>query len=149
MYRTLMFCFFLLFANLAHAAIYHWINHEGHPHYGQRPPSDKSIQVQKIHIKSTVRIDDKTAEKTIQESANELAKSNATRQAELESAQQKAIEIKRIQERCDSSKKNLAELDYGGNRLYKDAEGKYSRLSAEEKNKQREQLNAFINENCR
>lgn len=149
MCRTMLFCFFLLFANLTHAAIYHWYDHEGHPHYGQRPPSDKSIQVQKIHIKSTVRVNDNTTEKTVQDSADELAKSNATRQAELESARQKALEAHRMQERCDISRENLDRLDYGGNRLFRDADGSYSRLNPEEKNERRKQLEAFINENCR
>jgi len=149
MYRALIFCFCLLFASLAHAAIYHWVDHQGNTHYDQQPPRDKSIDAQKISVKSNTIVDSEQTQQSIQDSADEIAKSNSARKAENNKAQQKADENRRLQERCDISKKNLAELDYGGNRLYKDAEGNYSRLSTEEKNNQREQLNVFINENCR
>jgi len=149
MYRALMFCFCLLSANLTHAAIYHWVDHQGNSHYAQQPPRDKSINAQKMGVKSNHIVDSEQPQQSIQDSANEIAESNAARKAESDKAQQKANETRLLQERCDTSKKNLAELDYGGNRLYKDAEGNYSRLSTEEKNNQREQLNAFINENCR
>tara|TARA_R110002095_G_scaffold44995_4_gene40450 strand:- start:2926 stop:3375 length:450 start_codon:yes stop_codon:yes gene_type:complete len=148
MYRFLIFCIFLFFNGLGHAAIYHWIDEQGGSHYSQRPPRDKTIISQKIVFKTIATAFDQQAQPTIQDSANEIAKSNAERQATHEKTQQEAKENSRLQERCATSKKNLLELDFGGNRLYKDADGNYSRLDAEDKNQQRAQLNAFINENC-
>lgn len=149
MYRTLMFCFCLLFTQFAHTAIYYWVDHQGQTHYGQQPPLDKSINVQKIAVSTNSSVDPNQQQQSIQDSANKIAESNAERKAARDKLQQQADENRRRNENCDASKKKLAELDYGGNRLYKDAEGNYSRLTDEDRNNQREQLNDFINKNCR
>ncbi|MEW4983939.1 MAG: DUF4124 domain-containing protein [Cycloclasticus sp.] len=149
MYRTLMVCIFLLSSSLTHATIYHWVDEQGTTNYGQTPPKNKSIARQKIVVKSQTVVESQQAQQSIQDSANEISKSNAERKAASDKRQQEVIKQARRQERCETSKENLAQLDYGGNRLYKDAEGNYARFTAEDKNLQREQLNAFINENCR
>lgn len=149
MYRALIICFCLFFAHSSYAAIYKWVNEQGNTHYGQRPPRDKNIDVKKVFVKSSGIIDSEKDPTSIQDSANEIAKSNADHKAANDKIQQQANEKRRLQERCETSKKNLAELDYGGNRLYKDADGNYSRLSPDDKTKKREELNTFINENCR
>ncbi|MFT6217327.1 MAG: hypothetical protein ACJA2Y_000718 [Cycloclasticus pugetii] len=149
MYRALMFCSCLLFAQFAYSAIYQWVDHQGNTHYSQHPPADKSISTQNITVTKKPVADAKKNQQSIQDSANEIAKSNAERQAARDKLQQQAEENKRLQESCEASKKSLIELDYGGNRLYKDTEGNYSRFTDEDKNNQREQLNDFINKNCR
>ena len=149
MYRALIICLLLLFANISYAAIYQWIDEHGNTHYGQLAPRDKNIDAKKIFVKPSRVIDNEQTSTPIQDSANEIAKSNADRKAANDKIQQQANEKRRLQERCETSKKNLAELDYGGNRLYKDADGNYSRLSPDDKTKKREELNTFINENCR
>ena len=148
MYRALIFCFCLLFTHLAHTAIYHWVDHQGNTHYGQRPPKDKSITANKVFIKSSGIFDDEKTLTPIQDSANKIADSNAERKAANDEAVQQANNKRRLQEQCDATKKNLEELDYGGNRLYKDADGNYSRLSPEDKTKQRQKLDAFLQDNC-
>jgi len=148
MYRALMFCCCLLFAHFAHATIYYWVDHQGNTHYGQRPPQDKSLVAKKVFIKSSGIFD---AEKTltpIQDSANAIAASNAERKAANDEALRQANDERRLQEHCDATQKSLEKLDYGGNRLYKDADGNYSRLSYEEKTKQRQKLEAFLQDNC-
>ena len=149
MYRTLIVCILLLSCSLTHAAIYHWVDEKGTTNYGQSPPKNKAIARQKVVVKSQTTIESQDTTLSIQQSANEIAKSNAARKAADDKQQQEIIKQVQRQERCETSKKNLAELDYGGNRLYKDAEGNYARFSAEDKNQQRERLNALINENCR
>jgi len=148
MYRALMFCFCLLFANLAHTAIYYWVDHQGNTHYGQRPPKDKSLTAKKVFIKSSGIIDSEKVLTSIQDSANAIATSNAERKAANDEALRLANDERRLQEQCDATQKSLEELDYGGNRLYKDADGNYSRLSYEEKTKQRQKLEAFLQDNC-
>jgi hypothetical protein len=148
MYRALIVLISFFTLSIAHATIYQWTDQQGQLHYSQTPPPNKSIESKKITIRNSTVTGDKP-HPSIQDSANEIAKSNAERKAANEKIQQDARANRAMQERCSTSKKNLAELDYGGNRLYKDADGNYSRFSAEDKNQQREQLNAFINENCR
>lgn len=148
MFRLFITCFVFFFAVSSQSAIYQWTNEQGNIAYGQKPPRDKTIKTQKILLKSSEIIEVKQAE-SIQDSANEIAKSNAARKAANEKIQQEAAEALLLQERCATSKKSLTELDFGGNRLYKDSDGNYSRFSAEDKSQQREQLTAFINENCR
>ena len=148
MYRALMFCYCLLFTSLAHTTIYYWVDHQGNTHYGQRLPQDKSLSATKVFIKSSGVFD---AEKTltpIQDSANAIAASNAERKAANDEILQQANNIRRLQHQCEATKKNLEELEYGGNRLYKDANGNYSRLSSEEKTQQRQKLEEFLQDNC-
>ncbi|MBL4744064.1 MAG: DUF4124 domain-containing protein [Cycloclasticus sp.] len=146
MYRILFFSLCLIISSTSFAAIYHWVDLEGTTNYSQRPPHNKSIPSQKIIINPPAAYTQPQI--SIQDSANEIAKSNTARKEANDKIQQQAAGERAMRERCNTSRNNLAELDYGGNRLYKDAEGNYARLSAEDKTQQREQLQAFINENC-
>ena len=148
MYRALMFCFCLLFASLAHTTIYYWVDHQSNTHYSQRPPQDKSLAAKKIFIKPSGTIDSNKPLTSIQDSANEIAKSNAERKAANDKILQQSTDHKRLQEQCEATQKSLEELDYAGNRLYKDSDGNYSRLSSEEKATQRQKLNDFLKDNC-
>ncbi|MEO1889517.1 MAG: DUF4124 domain-containing protein [Cycloclasticus sp.] len=149
MYRAfILFCCSLACTvSLADMRIYKWVDAQGNTHFSQQPPRNKNITPQRIIIKTDYK--EGLSLKALIDSANEIAKSNAERKAANDKVRQNADKQRLAQERCETSKKNLAELDYGGNRLYKDADGNYSRFSAKDKTQQREKLNAFINENCR
>ena len=133
---------------MGNTAIYQWVDDQGRMQYSQQKPHGKSLEPQKITIKTSRPADNKQL-KSIQDSANEIARSNAARKAASDKALQETQEARLAQEKCATSKKNLSDLDYGGNRLYKGADGRYSRFTPEDKKQQREQLNSFINENCR
>jgi len=151
MYRCIFFCICLFVGFSSQADIYKWTDQNGNTHFGEKRPFDKSISYKKLSIKAQ-RVNEDANEKqltSIQQSADELEKSNADRQAEINNAELAAETEKHSQQECDNVKKSLAMLDFGGNRLYKDSEGNYSRLSEDDKNNQREKFNQFLDENCR
>lgn len=148
MFRPLIIFFIFFFAASSQAAIYQWTNEQGNIAYGQTPPRDKTIKRQEVSTK-TPKVDAVKQAKSIEESANEIAKSNAARKAATDKATQNAQDKRIAEEDCSRASKTLAALDLGGNRLYEDSEGKRTRLSEEDKNLQRQKLNTFINNNCR
>ncbi|MEH6502904.1 MAG: DUF4124 domain-containing protein [Cycloclasticus sp.] len=148
MFRPLIILFIFFFAASSQAAIYQWTNEQGNIAYGKTPPRDKTIKRQEVSTK-TPKVDAVKQAKSIEESANEIAKSNASRKAAIDKAAQAAQDKRLVEEDCTRANKALSALALGGNRLYKDSEGKQARLSEEDKNLQRQKLNAFINENCR
>jgi hypothetical protein len=149
MYRAFIFfsCLLACTSGQADMRIYKWVNAQGNTHFSQAPPRNKSISPQTFTVKTDKR--EGLSLKTLIDSAEKIAKSNVERKTANDKLRQEAEEKRLAEEKCVTSKKNLSKLGYGGNRLYKDANGNYSRFSAEEKNQQREKLNAFIDENCR
>lgn len=107
MYRFLIFCIILFFNGLGHAAIYHWIDEQGGTHYSQRPPRDKTIISQKIVFKSMATAFDQQPQPTIQDSANEIAKSNAERQAAHEKFNKKLKKIAGCKKGVQPAKRTL------------------------------------------
>ncbi|MDX2425335.1 MAG: DUF4124 domain-containing protein [Cycloclasticus sp.] len=148
MFRPLIICFAFLFTSNSHAAIYQWTDEQGSVAYGEKPPQDKTIKTQKILLKSP-EISEVKQTRSIQDAANDIAKANAEREAAIDTANQSAEDEKFMQEECARANKALSSLDLGGNRLYKDSAGNYARLSDDDKSLQRQNLNAFIDENCR
>lgn len=148
MFRCLIFSFIFFFSSNTLAAIYKWTDEQGITSYGQTPPRDKSIKLEKLNTKRSppVSVD---RLKSLQDNANEIAKSNAERAAANNKAAELAREKQRIAEECSKAKQALAALDFGGNRLYKDSEGNYSRLTEETKTQQRQNLSLAIEETCR
>jgi len=149
MYRAFILCSCLLINSSANAAIYKWVDHKGVINYGQTKPQRQAITPDKIILKVQKRGDTKEASESIVDSANKIAESNAKRKAEKHKKALATQKERQLQKRCITSKKNLANLNYGGNRLHKDSKGNYSRLTPTDKEQRRKELRAFIKENCR
>jgi len=147
----MIFCICLLAGFSSQADIYKWTDQNGNTHFGEKRPFDKSISYKKLSIKAQ-RVNEAESEgrlKSIQQSADEIEKSNADRQAAIDKADLSAETKKRSHAECDNVRKSLSSLDFGGNRLYKDSDGNYSRMNEDDRNIKREQFNQFLNENCR
>jgi uncharacterized protein (DUF3084 family) len=149
MYRTLLLVFCLILSTQSFAAIYKWIDKNGNVSFGQIRPADKSIVSQELSVKSSRVVVTEKKQVSLKSSEDELIKANSEREAARDKTLQAKAAKKIAQERCDGAKKSLAQLDVGGNRLYKDSEGNYSRLDEEKRSQQRQDLNTFIDENCR
>ncbi|MBQ0725638.1 MAG: DUF4124 domain-containing protein [Cycloclasticus sp.] len=147
MFRCLIFCFIFFLSSNALAAIYKWTDDQGNTSYGQTPPRDKSLKLEKLNTKRSPSVPVDRL-KSLQDSANEIAKSNAERAAANNKAAELVREKQRIAKECSQAKQALAALDLGGNRLYKDSEGNYSRLTQEDKSQQRQSLSLAIEETC-
>ena len=136
------------YSSMSYSAIYEWTNKQGNKAYTQTPPSDKSISRKKLEVKSqktsdAITYSDKSEETTTPDSTEEASDVSPEEQAK------KIAEGKQlIKEQCTNAKSGLAGLD-GGNRLYKDSKGNYLRMTEEEKDKRRKNINSFITEHCK
>lgn len=151
MYRYVVFSICLSISSLCLADIYQWTGQHGNTAYGQQRPVDKSIPYNVISKEARPASETQSGSqlKSIQETADELEKANAVRQAKIDDAKLAEETKKQSQAKCESVKASLAALDFGGNRLYKDSDGNYSRLADDDKNRKRQEFNQFLDENCR
>jgi hypothetical protein len=148
--RLLFLTFVLLttYSSMSYSAIYEWTNKQGNKAYTQTPPSDKSISRKKLDVKSkktndAITYTDSSEEATTSDSIEEASDVSPEEQAK------KIAEGKRlIKEQCTNAQSALAGLD-GGNRLYKDSKGNYLRMTEEEKDKRRKNINSFMSEHCK
>jgi len=145
--RKTLLVMFLLYSSSSLAIIYHWVNQQGVQQYSQTPPRDKSIPSERVYIKKHIKDEDMPSE-SLEQSAETIAESNAERKTISDELNQKFQRLQIMAENCKLAKLSLVDLERGGNRLYKDANGDYQRLDEAAKNKQRKQLNAVIDENC-
>ncbi len=149
MSRAFIFCSCLIISTLANAAIYKWVDHQGRVNYSQIPPQKQSITSKTVIIKIQKNNPDQVPPKSIIDSAKEIAESNAKREAFNNDKILAAKKKKQLNKKCASSRANLAKLESGSNRLYKNPQGEYSRFTAEDKESRRQKIMSFINKNCR
>jgi len=150
MYRAFILCSCLLINNSANATIYQWVDHKGVINYGQTQPQRQAITPDKIILKVQKRDNTKEeAPESVVDSVNTIAESNAKRKEEKNKKALAAQEKRQLQKNCIASKKNLANLNYGNNRLHKDSKGNYTRLTPADREQKRKKLRAYIKENCR
>lgn len=135
------------FSTVSISAIYEWTNKQGHTAYTQAPPKDKSISSKKLVVKSQT-ISESTS--NVESSSNDLEVSNEddSSASTPDEAKKIAEGKKLLKEQCINAKSALAGLE-GGNRLYKDSKGNYLRMTEEEKNKRRKNINEFMSEHCK
>jgi len=148
--RLLFLTFVLLvtYSSMSYSAIYEWTNKQGNTAYTQTPPSDKSISRKKLDVKSQ-----RTAEAvSYTDNTEDVPDSDSTEEDSDVSPEEQAKKIAEgkqlIKEQCTNAKSALAGLD-GGNRLYKDSKGNYLRMTEDEKDKRRKNINSFMKEHCK
>ncbi|ORU92742.1 MAG: hypothetical protein A6F71_08780 [Cycloclasticus sp. symbiont of Poecilosclerida sp. M] len=148
MRSTLLLTILLLSSSFAHTEIYTWTNAEGKTVFSQTLPRDKSIEADKVEIKTPLF--DTTTKSTAPD--NNVKDSDVDEETDEPISEEDAERIaegkKLIKEQCNNAKSDLSSLELGGNRLYKDSKGNYLRMTEEEKANRRKNMNAFISEHC-
>ena len=149
MFRFLIICMCFLLAIPSLATIYEWTDLKGVTSFGQIRPTHKGIPSRAVTVTPPKRSNpDSPPSPSAQESADSISDSNLKRQATRDKATQAQEAITLIQQQCANAKKNLAQTKLGGNRLYKDSSGQYSRLTDEERRLKQQTLTDFIQQNC-
>ncbi len=149
MFRFSIICMCFLFAIPSLATIYEWTDSKGVRSFGQIRPTHKDISPRAVTVTPPKRSNsDIPPRPSAQESANNIADSNLKRQATRDKAIQAQEAISLIQQQCANAKKNLAQTKLGGNRLFKDSSGQYSRLTDEKRRLKQQTLTDFIQQNC-
>jgi len=145
----LLIVFTMIFCSPNYAAIYKWVNEQGVTSFTQQPPKNKSISFKKIKVRNTPLIDGseegKSRAKWNSKEAEEL---NHKKAQEVSRKKQIRAATEELKKHCAVAKQSLANLNLGGNRLYKDSDGNYSRLDEESKNKKRQEISQFLADNC-
>jgi len=128
------------------SAIYKWTDDGGVVQYSQTPPPDRPSERMR---RAPPPPEDPGA---VQGKLQERVKAMEERQAAQEDAADKSKkeeEIKKIvKKNCDTARKNLANLQLGGPRAYRTADGQVKRLTEEERQARIEEANKQIEEFC-
>jgi len=147
----LLIVFLLVFCSPNYAAIYKWVNEQGFTSFTQQPPKNKSIPFKKIKVKTTPPIDgyDEETIRAKMDAQKTKSEELSLKQAQKD-AKQKQVKAgsEELKKHCAIAKKSLANLNQGGNRLYKDADGSYLRLDEESKDQKRQEITQFLTDNC-
>lgn len=146
--RLFVFVILTISVLTAQAAIYKYTDEEGNTKFSQTRPS-ASTEFEKIENKRYYP-DEKSSEegKTLIQQADKISKENAERDAARQKAEQDAKALREKQSQCATARQSLIELSYGGNRLYKDENGEFQRVTDEARKEKSDQINAFIQSNC-
>ena len=112
------------------AAMYKWTDADGNTQYGQHPPA--GVQVERIKPSPQPTAQQQpalTPQQRLQQLEAQQQKQRE-QQAEAAAEEEKAEAIK---QNCEIARKNLANLQMGGHRLTRLADGSYTRLTEEER----------------
>lgn len=134
----------LLAAASASADIFKWTDAAGNTQYGQHPPA--GVQAERLH--SVPAPQSAPAAKSLQQQVEDMDKrveEQNKRKTEAAKKQQQAANRKI---NCDNARKNIEQLNYGGNRMIKMPDGSYQRLDEKQKQAQLEKNRKAIEEFC-
>jgi hypothetical protein len=134
----------LLATGSAGAAMYKWTDTNGNVQYGAYPPAGS--QAERMHAAPAPK--SAPAGKSLQQQVEELEKSQAADQQRKAEAAQKQQDAENRKINCANARKNIEQLNYGGNRLVHMPDGSYQRLDEQHKQAQIEKNRKAIKEFC-
>lgn len=134
----------MLTAGTAGADMFKWTDADGNTEYGQYPPAG----VQAERLKAAPAPQTQPAAKSLQQQVEEMNKrveADKQRKAEAEQKKQQAVNRKI---NCDNARKNIEQLNYGGNRMMRMPDGSYQRLDENTKQQQLEKNRKAVKDFC-
>jgi len=145
----LLIVFTLIFCSPNYAAIYKWVNQQEVTSFTQQRPKNKSISFEKINVAPMPLIGDVDEVKSSTEkNAKKTDELSIKKTKEASPKEQTKADREVLKRRCATAKQSLINLNRGGNRIYKDANGNYLRLDEESKNQKRREISQFLTDNC-
>lgn len=148
--RLPVICALLVFATMSPAAdtqyIYKWTDDQGEIQYTQFPPPGRKAE--RLNAPPPPAQSPQTIENDLQKRIETMDKENKEQLQGAKDAKQWA-EIQKIRRsNCETAKKNLVNLQRGGNVRYMGPNGEVMHLSEEERQKRIDETNKQIEENC-
>jgi hypothetical protein len=148
--RLPVICALLVFTVSSPAAdsqnMYKWTDNQGEVHYTQFPPPGRKAE--KIQPPPPPAEPPKDSVNDLQQQLDTIKQQNDKQLQETKEADQRA-EIQKIRKKnCETAKKNLVNLNRGGNVRYMGPNGEAIRLTEEERQKRIDETNQQIKENC-
>jgi hypothetical protein len=135
-----------MFATLASAETYRWVNEEGVVTFSQTPPPD--VKAETVEIRNTAPSTGGSSKERLEKLRQDLAdraEDRELKKAEKKERKEIAAESKK---NCATAKKNLDQLTALGNRLYKTGDN-YVRLTEEERQQKMKEAREQIKEYCK
>jgi hypothetical protein len=144
--NALLACLLTLATQPLMAETYKWVNDEGVVTYSQSPPPDR--QVEQVELRGTTApSDSQESQNRLDQLRQRLADSAEDRDLAKKQQQETKEEQQRKRQNCEAARSNLRSLEGLGNRLYQ-TEGKYQRLSEEQRQNLMQQARENISANC-
>ncbi|MGH7239661.1 MAG: DUF4124 domain-containing protein [Candidatus Saccharimonadales bacterium] len=141
---TILLCAFVTAAFAQQ--VYKWVDKDGHVHYSQTPPKDKSDHAKSIDV--TPQASDPTG---VQDAQN-LEQQMQARDKQATTTQQKADAAARkkalMQQRCNALRSELQMLKQVGPVATVDASGKRTYMTDAQHTQKEQQLQSEINQDC-
>ncbi len=142
------FAFLLLIVTVPlHAAMYKWTDENGKVVYSQSPPPQGKAE--KIKPPPQPVESSSAAQKKLQDQLQRLEDRREDRHLEGEKITKEKKKVKEDKAKCDKVKADLAALSGGPNRLFRNADGNYQRMTTEEREKRIDDRKKYIAENCK
>lgn len=145
-----LICVLLALASGLHAAskdaIYKWVDDSGEVHYTQVPPQNREYETLK---QASAPADDPDRIRSgLQEKVDAMDKAQEERAVAAQDAEQWSRIQKLRRKNCEIAKKNLANLNQGGNKAFMTPDGEVIRLTDDERQRRIDEANKQIKENC-
>jgi len=134
----------LLATASAGADMFKWTDASGTTQYGQHPPAG----VQAERLRSAPAPQSAPAAKSLQQQVEDMNKQQEEQNKRKAAAAKKEQLAANRKTNCDSARKNLEQLNYGGNRMMKMPDGSYQRLDEKVKQEQLEKNRKAVKEFC-
>jgi hypothetical protein len=126
--------------------IYKWVDDAGEIQYTQVPPPNREFEVIK---KAAEPADDPDKIRSdLKEQVEVMDKQQEEKAEEVKDAEQWSRIQKLRRKNCEIAKKNLANLQQGGQHAYLTPDGEVVRLTDEERQRRIDEANSQIKENC-
>lgn len=123
----------LIFAVTGQTQTYRWVDENGVVSYSQTPPH--SLEAETLNIKPQSQTDSAEANRKLNNLRQRLEDRREDRKLAGEEAKKVQREESLHKENCASARANLGKMEGLGSRLLKTSDGKYLRLTEEERQK--------------
>ncbi|MBU0501400.1 MAG: DUF4124 domain-containing protein [Gammaproteobacteria bacterium] len=130
-----------------HAAMYKWTDANGKTVYSQHPPPSGTSE--RIQTAPTPSQSVTEAQKRLQEQLQRIEDRREDRHIAGDKDRAANTRAGLMARNCETARKNLESLGGPPNRVTRMADGSYKRLTPEERQKQIDEANKQIQENCR
>lgn len=145
-----LICVLLAFTSTSRAAdkdeVYKWVDDAGEIHYTQVPPPNRDYEVMR---RAAVPADDPAKIRSdLKEQVETMDKQQEEKAEGAKDAEQWARIQKLRRKNCEIAKKNLANLQQGGQKAFMTPSGEVVRLTDDERQRRIDETNKQIEENC-
>jgi len=126
--------------------IYKWVDAQGITHYSQSPPAGR--EAEEINANSGDTASQEAAQEDLQSRVKALGERREERQAAARGESEELARQRELEAFCTEARERIAEYASGKQLALKQPDGSYRRLTPEEIDTRRDELQGQIDEHC-